>query len=400
MSSSPMVASGGHSGQIRLTSLSSGMCVESVELGDLGHVNKLAYSKEGSVLAGGGNSWVRLFDLPTMRTVRQLTDAHTENVTFLGFEKESAKWMVSAGEDGNVFVWDVRAKNFQMKYNNRGISVVSGEIHPNNGGVVFGDSTGYLNEWDFGGDVIVRNSPSAKGYLGRGISQVAISDDTYFMCHSNGIIAVFDKDDLIPETFLDRTESGGSTEDDTSPMNAIPPPISHPLMSRSSSALLITQARTRLPNDPEVVVNSVRVDPKQTFGSDLRCPKYVTSMTLMGPENLLLSSCDGSVSIWSLNEDKKWSLNCNLYEGFEEVPLVPTYWCWDAKPVKDENNNRYIVGAYSDGSCKLWDKTRSTVHPVSSFDCGAGQCVRSIAIVDGTDMKDETSRQRRMRLSE
>ncbi len=393
MFSSKVIVAGGYAGSVRLVDASSGASLHSFDGGGAaaGHINKLAESA-GS-LAAAGHAGIRIYDIESMKGsfVRQL-EGHTRNVTSLAFER-LGKWMVSSGEDGNVFIWDVRAKGYQMSLSHQGGSILCGVVHPGNGLYVFGDEEGFLNEWDLAACKMVRHNSCPNEYTGLGVSQVQIdpSNNNYFVCHTNNHVSVFPKPPQSNLEIMHSLESSTTTEDDdddddSSPTHALSPPtpLANPLIStRSLSTFRLTPNSTTFLNhrNPDIIVNSAKLDPAQTFANDVHSWHYVTSMRLLANKSIALTASDGSLSVWnSANDSAMWKLDCILREGVDDRPTAPLYWCWDVADLS--NDNRFIVSAYSDGTCKIWDTSRPAGLPVASYDCGDGKCVKSVIVLD------------------
>jgi G protein beta subunit-like protein len=74
------------------------------------------------------------------------------NITDLGFEKD-CKWLFTSAEDGIMHIFDLRAKGFQMKYENS-CGVNTSVLHPMQTEIYFGDDKGNIGIWD-----LVKNEP-------------------------------------------------------------------------------------------------------------------------------------------------------------------------------------------------------------------------------------------------
>lgn len=75
------------------------------------------------------------------------------NITDLGFEKD-CKWLFTSAEDGVIQIFDLRAKGFQMKYENS-CSINTAILHPMQTEIYFGDDKGNICIWD-----LTKNQPS------------------------------------------------------------------------------------------------------------------------------------------------------------------------------------------------------------------------------------------------
>lgn len=139
-----LLCTAGYDHTIRFWAAPTGHCIEKIAFAD-SQVNRLAASPDHTHIAASGNPAVRLYDAATKQAVRSF-DGHTGNVTGLGFLKNS-NWIYTAGEDGCVKIWDLRAsapsKNFKWDS-----AFTCAVIHPNQAEVLLGDSDGRVCVWD------------------------------------------------------------------------------------------------------------------------------------------------------------------------------------------------------------------------------------------------------------
>jgi len=123
------IATGGYDHKIRFWEATSGICTRTLLFGD-SQVNCLQISADKSVIAGGGNPLLQVFDNRSMDDKAILTyDSHTNNVVAVGFQKD-LKWLYSGSEDGTVKVWDTRSSKAIRSYD-CGAPVNTVALHPN-----------------------------------------------------------------------------------------------------------------------------------------------------------------------------------------------------------------------------------------------------------------------------
>lgn len=141
-----VLATGGFDHKIRLWDATSGNCPKIYRIGD-SQVNCLATSTDKSLLLGGGNPLIHLFDLKSQSDSPVFSyEGHTNNVTALGFQRDG-KWLYSASEDGTLRVWDIRSATCQYSYD-CGAAINTAVLHPNQVELITGDQTGCVKVWD------------------------------------------------------------------------------------------------------------------------------------------------------------------------------------------------------------------------------------------------------------
>ena len=147
---SVVLATGGYDHKIRFWEPTSGMCAKTLAFGD-SQVNCLEISADKSLLVGGGNPFIQIFDINSSEDKPILTyDGHTSNVTSVGFQKD-LKWLHSCSEDGTVRIWDPRSNSSTRVYD-CGAPVNSVALSPNQAELITGDQNGFVKIWDLDAD--------------------------------------------------------------------------------------------------------------------------------------------------------------------------------------------------------------------------------------------------------
>jgi WD40 repeat protein len=384
---SKIAITAGLSGSIRFLNVSSGACIhlidETANAESLPHVNKLVY-QDGSLIACG-NPWVRMYDLHSPSSPPAIYEGHSDNVTCASFQQDG-KWFITAGEDGFVRVWDHRAKGYQIGINHTA-PVNCGSLHPNQGVYVYGDSEGFLNEWDLAANSIIKTPLADRDGVGLGVTSVNITGDDYFMvAHGNNKISVYNSQGN-DENGHQPAEIEHQLFDDASPAHALsppsPPPLA-PLVSRGVSLLRLSSPA--IATEPDVIQRSSTPNSVTSFGNDVHPKAYITSVSLNDQSGgkVAITASDGSVSLWNKEVDKNgWVLDCIL--GVSHVHSHSNNWSWDTRFLQSESY-RFLLAAYDDGKCKLWDTSRPSNSPVATYDAGGNKAVKSVLIINSSDI--------------
>lgn len=386
---SAIAVSGGLNGDVRFHNLTNSNCVYVIDGGDynhaLCHINKLV--SKGSTLAVAGHSWIRIHSLGKLDSAASVMEGgHSHNVTSVAFQADE-KWFVSSGEDGKLRLWDLRARGFQLGISHS-CAINSATVHPNQGFVVFGDQEGFVNHFDIAANSVVRHKVGEG--TGLGVLNVAYDDHNRLICtHDNRYVSLYSDPDSSNRNEIDCDDSELDFPDDASPRHALMPPRMIPLISRSVSG---PSHNRSFVGGVHSITNLV-ITPQRyhQFAHDVHKHGYVSNISLSGPESvrhqaLIVSSTDGSLSVWRTSHDD------NLYSLDAHITSGTRTWCSDAKFIDDRT--RFILSAYSDGKCRVWDTVRPSITPVSIFDGGCGKSVRSVIVLtsDCVDFSDRRNR--------
>ena len=146
-----VLATGGYDHKIRFWEATSGVCARTLSFGD-SQVNCLAISADKSLLAGGGNPHVHLFEIINSSASGDdkpifSYERHTGNVTSVGFQKDR-KWLYSSSEDGTVRIWDPRGNANTTRTFDTSVPVNTVAISPNELEIISGDQNGNIKIWD------------------------------------------------------------------------------------------------------------------------------------------------------------------------------------------------------------------------------------------------------------
>lgn len=379
MSTSTLAACAGLAGDVRIFSLTSLSSVHTIHCGEythaLTHVNSLVVKDR--LLAVCGHSWIRMHAIEKIEapgTVYQ--GGHTHNVTSVNFQADG-KWFVSTGEDGKVKLWDLRARGFQLGVNH-GIAINAGTIHPNQGAVIFGDRNGMINYFDLAANKVIQrplnSNPSTLGVQTVGYDYY----NRLIACSDNKAVGIYaDIESVAITEEISDINDDFDSDDDTSPRHALMPPTMIPLISRSMSNTRPIKEQT--PTVHQVISLEEPLPALHHFAGDIHGQDYITNVRLSGSEStrhpaVAVSASDGSFSVWrTSHDDSLYSLDSHF------LPSGAQTWCWDAQFVDDRT--RFVIGAYSDGKCRLWDTLRPSSAPAAVFDAGHGKSVKTIAIL-------------------
>lgn len=372
---SKILVTGGLSGEVVLINVATGVCVHTIgKSGDLVHINKII--AKDNLLAVGGNPWIRVHSLDNIRSPPTIYNGHKNNVTTISFQQDS-KWFITAGEDGQALIWDLRGKGYQTSINH-GPGINCGCLHPNQGVFLFGDQEGYLNQLDLAANKIIRSSVGSGS--GIGVSNLAIDSFGRAVCsHDNKIVSIFKDISLEEDAVLDLDENL-NFHDDSSPRNALSaPPMLLPLISRSVSSpkppvTSRIKEHTTLHRSPPDAIG--------TFGKELEESTYVTSVKYCHPTNrstgaLAVSYSTGFIRLFKTNSyDGTFELQVTM-EPMQSQASTKT-WCWDT--VFLDEDGKLLLSSFASGECVLTDSTRPLEH-VTMHVFGETKFARTMAIV-------------------
>ena len=383
---SKIVATGGLTGELRFFDLLSGDCLHAIPSRgeNLVHINKIVPKEK--LLAVCGNPWIRIHPLEDLEGPPTIySGAHTNNVTTIGFNEES-KWFVSAGEDGKIFIWDLRASGFQTSLNH-GPAINCGSLHPNQGVFVYGDQEGFLNVFDLAANRVVRSAIGER-HTGIGVSNLLIVDEigSVICTHDNRMISILN-DPSHCEAISDEFEENQIVHDDSSPKNGLcAPPMLLPLISRSVSSPKPPSLNGRIKD--HTTLQGPPCTPLQSIGQEFNdSTGYITSIATSEPRHgeqlkaVCASFSTGVVRIWRQNNTDKTLVLDGTIERKRSSKLSDT-WCWDTKFV--DRHGQFVLSSFSDGTCVLSDATRPLDLSIAVHPFGLGKPVRNIAILDKT----------------
>ena len=386
---SRLVAAAGLGGQVRFVNLSSGACVsvlDEVEGASLHHINKL-HAHEHCLFVCG-NPWIRLYSMDCLEVPPTVYSGHKSNVTTIDVQRD-ARWFISADESGKVCLWDLRASGHQLSISHAS-GIYSGRLHRNQQAFTFGDAEGFVNHFDLAANRIVKRRFSESVRSGAGIAALVSDEGDRILCaHENQLISVLDDLDLNSLETSELAEDMTSRHDDSSPRHGItppPPPMLMPLISRSVSSIPPVRPTAVTQDEPQTF--TLKRDPIQSFGQQVhKQGSYITSLSVNSVGNTLSSTCsDGAVALWRLNQDEGlWGLESVMEHSTQNGS---DRWCWDSEFVDD----RFVIAAYADGLCKLWDSARPSSPPVASYDCGGGKGVRTIVVINSWALCNQSDR--------
>ena len=150
-------------------------------------MNQLQITSDRQHIAAAGNPTLRLFDIGAgSSTAVRTYDGHTNNVTAIGFQKDS-KWLYTASEDGTLKLWDLRAAGCQREYES-GSPINSVALHPNQSEIISGDREGHIRMWD-----LQQNACSAELVPdgSKSIQSVSVARDASLLAAANVSGSVF-----------------------------------------------------------------------------------------------------------------------------------------------------------------------------------------------------------------
>lgn len=382
---SKIVATGGLTGEVRLFDLLSGDCLHAIPCRkeNLVHINKIIPKEK--LLAVCGNPWIRIHpidDLEAPPTV--YIGGHTNNVTTIGFNEE-CKWFLSAGEDGKIFIWDLRGSGFQTSLNH-GPAINCGSLHPNQGAFIYGDQEGYLNVFDLAANRVVRSAIGER-QTGIGVSNLIVDGIGSVICtHDNRIISIL-SDPSHCDAISDECEEFQTVHDDSSPKNGLcAPPMLLPLISRSVSSPKPPSLNERIKD--HTTLQGLPCTPLQSICQEFNeSTGYITSIATsehclsQQSKAICASFSSGAVRIWRQNNNDTTLVPDGAIQHKRSTKLRDT-WCWDTKFV--DHHGQFLLSSFADGTCVLSDSTRPLEPAIAVHPFGLGKPVRTIAILDKT----------------
>lgn len=144
----PLLVAGGYCNEVRVLHAHRGDVRRTIVLQD-SHVNRLVATPDHRRLAIATKHHVRLYDLaagaPDATGVQTCT-GHSANVTSLGVDADG-RWFYTGSEDCLAKVWDLRARNCQLYFENT-CAVHTMDLHPSQVELFVGDHKGRLQIWD------------------------------------------------------------------------------------------------------------------------------------------------------------------------------------------------------------------------------------------------------------
>ncbi|KJA18565.1 hypothetical protein HYPSUDRAFT_144904 [Hypholoma sublateritium FD-334 SS-4] len=148
---SVILVTGSYDHEIRFWEAWSGICSRTISrTGESGQVNRLAISPDKRFLAAAIHKKLLIYDIATASAEAVMTfEGHSNNITSIAFNSEG-KWIVSAGEDGTIKIWDLRQVHptSPARVYENGAPVNDVCIHPNQGELISCDQAGSIKQWD------------------------------------------------------------------------------------------------------------------------------------------------------------------------------------------------------------------------------------------------------------
>ncbi|MDQ4096343.1 MAG: WD40 repeat domain-containing protein, partial [Actinomycetota bacterium] len=143
-----LVAAGGDDGTLLLWDAGTGRPAGApLEVGD--DVRTVAFSPDGAILASGAHHadrTVTLWDAKSRSRIGSLA-GHTDDVRGIAFSPDDGNRLASAGADGTIRIWDVRAGQTVVTLE-QGAAVNALAFLPDGSGVVAGSDSGQILVWD------------------------------------------------------------------------------------------------------------------------------------------------------------------------------------------------------------------------------------------------------------
>ena len=141
-----LMATAGYDHSIRFWDVVSGVCTSSLQY-NLSQVSALALTPDKRLLGAAGSPQTHIFDTSSAAgPIRVLDSPAGGAVTALGFHP-SDPWVFTAGEDGCLRVWDLRAGRCQRDVDNKE-AICGAVLVPGRPAVLTADRAGSLKVWD------------------------------------------------------------------------------------------------------------------------------------------------------------------------------------------------------------------------------------------------------------
>lgn len=328
-----ILATGSYDRTVKLWEAHSGVCYRTLQFQD-SHLNVLSTTRDKSLLAAGGHSSIRCFDLTSQNPAPVLVfDGHTSNVVSIGFNRE-CRWLYSAAEDMTVRIWDARSRTCAKHMTNE--HMINGAVlHPNEVLILTCDQGGQVRSWDLRMDKCVDEvypDPVHK----TPIRSLSISEDAGRLAtiSETGRINLYDLKSA--STVHSYSLSAFTLQHPAAPSALTPGgSVAPAALAAAPSSFKLPESS---PDNPAM---------KQVKGHDrygLHC--------MLSPDANLLATCsaDTTIKIWKTQD---LTLHRTL--------LGHSKWVWQCVFSAD---SAFCVSCSSDASAKLWD-------------ISTGQCVRT-----------------------
>ncbi|CAJ1946433.1 unnamed protein product [Cylindrotheca closterium] len=308
---SVILATAGYDHKIRFWQAPSGVCSRVLKFPD-SQVNKLEITPDKAFLAAGGNPHIRLYDVDSSKHSDPILtlDAHTGNVTSLGFQRDG-RFFFSGSEDGTIKLWDLRSttpsRSFDVKAQVRSVC-----LRVDRDEIISGDANGNVKVWDLGMDG-----------SGGGNSSTSNSSTGSPTTKRDGCIA---------ETRPAGRRTGGCLIQTA--IQAVD------ISSDSNTLVAVSNHGTVYTWCPKSGVYFDTPKPKSSFRAHSQPGSYCLHARI-SPDclHLCTTGSDGMVRLW---DTKTWKLVQDLQDS---------RWVWDAAFCADSS---YVVTASSDSISRLW----------------------------------------------
>ena len=335
-----ILATGGYDHKIRFWEATTGACTKTLSFGE-SQLNCLSISPDKSLLAAGGNSQLRLFDIKGSSSDGKPLisyEGHSGNVTAVGFQRD-LKWLYTGSEDGTVRVWDPRSGTSSTRTYECGSSVNTVALNPNQAELITGDQNGNVKIWDLSADRCREEYVPAQDVPVRSIS---ISFDA-------SLVAVGSHKGKV---FMYQTTSE----------KVCLHPCSHEGVREGESILTTHPLHTHTHTPP----NLAKQQKLEIVGDFQAHTDYLLKCVISPDINVVATtSADKTIKLWSTS-------------GKLETTLAQHQrWVWDAVFSAD---SLYLVSASSDYSARLWDLRTGEV--IRLYSAGNNLAVTCVALND------------------